>query len=546
MNKIRLEIILDYKTVYGTPPPTNKIELLNGLNLNFILIQLAGINYKLKPKNLVHPDLSPKTQLEILSCFTNKIDIYLPYFSNKDQNPIIFNRYACLIGIEEILATNNLNLFKEIDENKNNNLESFLKFYLAINQQITEMNLEKIKDFTIESINPSSIPVNESMIYSDPIFTAYRGKKLFEWLNTNINYSTLFKEFLKKTHNTDPFYLIYRVFGLMAFEAKEDISTHYLINSSKEDIALFTSLSQRIPIIKPEKLLSIKKNPLIKISENKFIISDLSLLIEKICNQIVNDFWYDFLKKSESSENKSNKITTYKGHIGRFYEEYISKIIELSFSKYKYFNIFLFDDLKLKSKDGKELIDIYIRHLNKIFLCEVKSGMLADDAKLGGDITTLYNGNREYFFRRFGLNQLVESIEIFKKHVLSFDEKFQIGKSYKIYPAILVNDKVFQTPLMAQIFNTEFKSMCAKIQDNKLKIKTLTLIHINDLEKLQDSFSKNPTDLWKLLEANHSNSRFVPPFYHTISKNWTNREYPEYLLEEFKKLIDTYNPSENA
>jgi len=550
MSKIKFQKVLDYESIFGELPPINRLELLKGINLMSIIVELARINYRLKPKDKVHQDITFKKQIELIQYYTKDFRKYfdsphipLKYLFNKKDYPIIFNRYACLLGIEEILSIPNIDLFIKQDPNEKIDYEIFLKYYLAINTQITQIRREDDFEATLENLNPKSIPLNESMIYTDPIFTAIRGIKFIKWILSKQEYSALFKEYFELTYNTEPLFLIYKVFGLLIYDSKENIDFHFIINSAEKDVLLFNSISKRIKIENPEKLLSIKKNPLIRFDNNKFLITDLSFLIEKISNQMAYDFWYDYLSKQvEESGKTAFRYETYRGDIGLFYEGYISTIIEQSFSNFKYFKVVKFNELKLNTVDDKELTDIYIRYSNKVFLCEVKSGMLSDDAKLGGDVASLYNQNKNKFFSRFGLDQLVNAIKALKEHVISFDPKFPIGKTHKIYPALLVADKVFQTPFMAQVFNTKFKLMCYEITDKKIQIQPLTIIHITDFERMQDSFSKNPMELWTLLENNFKGQAIIPPLYLTVNNNTQGREYPNSIIDEFIELIKLCNP----
>jgi hypothetical protein len=95
---------------------------------------------------------------------------------------------------------------------------------------------------------------------------------------------------------------------------------------------------------------------------------------------------------------------------------------------------------------------------------------------------------------------------------------------------------------MPDTFNSRFKELTASFAIKKVKVNPLTLIHINDLERLEDSLNRNPKEIWELLKYNHRDKRFAPPFYNSINRKWSGRQYPPRILELFKSLILKYNP----
>ncbi|MCF8253860.1 MAG: hypothetical protein K9H61_04400 [Bacteroidia bacterium] len=552
MRKFKFQMVLDYESIHGKPPPKNRLELIDGLNLRSLLIELAGINYRLKPKDKFHIDVSFEKQIELLSYYTKDVSHYFnsPHIPNresfnKENYPIIFNRYASLLAIEEILSIPNVDLLLEEPTSKPVDYLKFIDYYLAINYEITLINQEESDEskITLETLNPKSLPLNEAMIFTDQIFTPYRGLKLFDYLLSESNYRNELLDYFKVYYKVEPTYFLFRILGFVAYDEKENIDFHFIFNIPDLDIPFFNSLSGKYSGYPVNKLMSIKKYPFIKVGKNKFILADLSLLIEKVFNQLTNDLWFDYLSQIKIDNGKSKyKYETYRGEIGYFYENYLKNLLTDSLGNYKYFKIALFDDLKLKTRDNREFTDIYIRYLKNVFIGEVKSGIISDEDKLGGDIISLYKNDRDSFFKRFGLNQLVNAISTLKSVVHEFDGKFELNQTKKIFPAIIVADKVFQTPLMAHIFNNKFQEMCKNIVDKKLQIMPLTLIHINDFERLQDSYSKNPMDFWKLIELNFKGEKVIPPFHQTINNNWAGREYPKKIIEELMDLVKEHNP----
>ena len=196
----------------------------------------------------------------------------------------------------------------------------------------------------------------------------------------------------------------------------------------------------------------------------------------------------------------------------------------------KYVRVLSFDDLIVKSKNGNiEITDFYVRSSNNILLGEIKSGLIYDRQKYSGDLLTLYKNDRNSFFDNFGVNQIVKSVEILTKHIKDVDPSYSISQNYQVYPCIIVNDTALQTPFMADVFNKRFKELMANIGVHKLNIKPLTVIHISDLERLEDYLNVNPKEFWNLLELNFSDRKFVPPFYSTHEFYVKNLKEPNWM-----------------
>jgi hypothetical protein len=275
------------------------------------------------------------------------------------------------------------------------------------------------------------------------------------------------------------------------------------------------------------------------------LIADNSFLLEKAYSQFLNDFWFDWVKLLKNANGKPKfNISDYRREFGYFFETYLFQTLTKCFENYKYSTLLMFDQLKVKGSNGEvEIADIYLRSGNKILLGQVKSGSIYDTEKFGGSVEDLYKNDRNAFFDNFGVNQIVKSLTRMNDFIQFIDPKFPKGHSIEVYPCIIVNDKAFQTALMPDIFTKRFNELLVDVTIKKMKLKPLTLIHISDCERLEDSLNKNPKAIWKLLQYNHQNKIFIPPFYHTIDRNIKGRQYSDRIMELYKSLIHKYNPS---
>jgi len=305
---------------------------------------------------------------------------------------------------------------------------------------------------------------------------------------------------------------------------------------------LFDVLSKRNKSTENYKLLNIRKSPFIKAEHQKYIISDNTFLLEKSYSQFINDFWFDKLKGQKNNSGKELfNIQKYRSDFGYFFESYLDSILKYSFANYKYTSLLTFNELKVSTNQGDiELADFYLRYNNKIIIGQVKSGNIYDIEKYGGDVESLYKKDRNKFFENFGVNQIIESIKNIDEYINTLDSNYPKGHQIKIYPCIVVNDKALQTPLMADIFNARFVELLGGIKIPKLLIKPLSLIHISDLETIEESLNKKQKEIWNFLDENHRYKKFIPPFYNSVYKVWTYKKYPEKIITLYKELIEKY------
>jgi hypothetical protein len=548
----KAQIILDYKIYFGVEPPSNRISLIKHVSKKSILYEISALNYRLKPKNKVHIDNSLETQIKELKYFTKTQDLFLKYssvakeFTKSTVNyPNIFNRQACIFATEEIINSEEIHDIEDFEMARIEVWEAILKYLLAVNFVITQIKEETDDESTsFESLNPKLLPLNELSIETDQIFTLFRGYWLIDYFLKRPDFSNEVKNYFQEIYGIEPKHFIFHLMSMYTTNSSEkpELNFFYFLQDGHED--LFERLSKRVSNKEIYKLISIRKSPFINVGVRKYLIADNSFLIEKAYSQFLNDFWFDWIKLIKDDNGKFRyNIHQYRSVFGYFFENYISKILTKSFENYKYSKLLMFDQLKINSVNGNiEIADIYLRYGNKILLGQVKSGSIYDSEKYGGNVEQLYKNNRIAFFENFGVNQLVESITLMDNHIQKLDKKFPKGHSYEVYPCIIVNDKSFQTALMPDTFNNRFKELIVNFSIKKVRINPLTVIHINDLERLEDSLSQNPKEIWELVKFNHRDKQFAPPFFNTVNRKWTGRQYPPRILELFKSLILKYNP----
>lgn len=543
----RPQIILDYETYFGEVPPDDRISIIKHVSKDNVLYEIAALNYRLKPKDKIYIDNSLETQVKELKYFTQNNEVFTKYSKiaekytkSKEDYPIIFNRQACLFAIEEIINSDEMQMIDDFVMARIEVWEAILKYYLAVNYVITQFKDEKDNNnVSFESLNPKLLPLNELSIETDPIFTPYRGYWLIDYMLKRSILGDELKLYFRATYKIEPEQFVYHLLGMYMSNRREDPDHNFFYSIKDGYNDLYERLSIRNPNKDIYKLLNIRKSPFINVGYQKYLIADNSFLLEKAYSQLLNDFWFDWIKMLKDDEgNPRFPIKFYRGVFGHFFEQYLSQILIKSFENFRYSTLLMFNQLELKI--GKRLIeiaDIYLRYGNKIILGQVKSGNIYDSEKYGGSIDSLYKNDRNKFFENFGVNQLIKSLTNMDDYIQLVDSKFPKGHTYEVYPCIIVNDKALQTPLMADTFNIRFQELLKDFSIKKVNVRPLTVIHINDLERLEDSLIKNPNLIWELLQFNHRAKSFIPPFFDTVNKKLSGKHYPKRILKLFKSLI---------
>jgi hypothetical protein len=526
----KLKLILEYKHFFNSAPPVNRLDLISHIPKLLLLYEIAGLNYRLKPYNQLKYDLSLKTQADELAYFCPIDDELHKYYvqiasshtKSKDDYPLIFNRAANLFAIEEILNSNGFPEPLNFDMKRVEVWDGIFRYLLAVNSEIVKVKSLPPEETTIENISASAIALNELMIEDNPFYIPFKGIRLIEYLSNHPIYGGELNKYFNETLEIEKDEFIYNLLSLSMGNGQKQSFTEFIYNTAKRDEFLDYLSNNQFKNKDFIKLLTVRKTPFFKESDNRYIVLDINFLINKSYNFFINDFWFDYLKpKKDEKGNERYSIKNYRAAFGLYFEQYVREIFENSFSHLKYPKPLLFDDLKINVPAGQiEVADIYIRQNKRILVGQVKSSSIYDNEKYSGEINILYRNNREQFFKDFGVNQAYDSIKSILSYSNSFDSKLEVDKKLEFYPVIIVNDKVFQTPLIPNLLYRRFNELLKNDDFKPHKIHPLVVIHISDLEYLENALAKKEKQIWDILESHYRkiDKTLMPPFIHTADK----------------------------
>jgi hypothetical protein len=541
--------ITGYHTLFGTQPPEDRLSLIQHLSKDIILLEIAGLNYRLSGGTSREVDTSLERQLQELFWFCGKDRFLFTKYRGmiaalKNGSRInLFSRAQCVFAIEELIQSH-LPIIEGFSMTAPNSWEPLLQYLLSVNTAITRITEEKDDEpINFETLSPKLLPLNEAMILNDPVFLVNRGQDLLHYLAAHQDVGDHLKTYLLNTYKLSPDEFIFQIYSLVMANQSDaqHLDFHYQVADDHPSKYLFEILSAKFENPDLKTLINIRKNPFFKRSENRYILTDQHYLLEKAYYQLINDFYFDYLKATDKANGEPFTMQDYKSVIGRFFESYIDSLIRYGFENDGKTVVKTLDELKLiVNHQPVELCDVYLRNYNKVVIAEIKSVTIYDKEKFGGDVDALYKNNREKFFKDFGVDQVIKGIKSLTGKMKEIDPGLESVKKLMIYPVIFLNDKAFQTPLMTSVFNKRFKELVGDFKESSLHIFPLTLIHVSEMEQMQQSIRQNSAVLWQLLESNfRQKDGVIPPFYLTLNRHKIRYNY-KIILPRLMWMLDKF------
>jgi hypothetical protein len=520
LRNLRVILLAGYTDLFKSKhePVLKKIEKYP---LQVVLFELVGINYRLRGSSRLAIDVSTKSQMALISEWLGTdsyvVELYkkLNEFSSRveGRQPIIFNRAGCLFGID--YCYRNLKESSEKFEYTKSFWIDLIEFCLACNDIVTKYEKASTEpEITLlEHVNAQQAILNEFKVVSNPILLFNRYIDLVRYFEADHFYGKEFSEYLTSLGLAPKTFIESLI--LIYLNKKQNAKLPFYIcldpEESPDAFQLLTWLSSCKLLAKKHDmdLLMLYKWPVYKYEKDKFVILDSELLLDKVYRQLINDFYFDHLRK--------NGITyqNYRNFVGLFFEEYVTRNLQELLSRN---NSITFKHTKqlLFGNPQKELCDVYLRHKRNVMICQIKSSNFSDEQKFNGSYA-FYNGDTDRFYKDVGVTQIVQSIDWLNKHGNEIDDQYH--PKTIIFPVVILNDKFFETPFMAQVLNNEFKERLSKIE-NRFTIKELIVMNVNSVERFHGKGKRKHGFLWTL-------------FWNTIRYNG--------ILVHFNNVLDRFH-----
>ena len=239
-----------------------------------------------------------------------------------------------------------------------------------------------------------------------------------------------------------------------------------------------------------------RKYPLVKISENQILCIDIGFLLDKLQTGV---FWtiLEQLNLNEKSEG-DNFIASW----GEVFARYASSILKRAINGQSPTAERCIINPEYDQKQQDECTDIVICGKDTLILLECKTALLRTETKFSGDFDKFYAELREKIIigdeteGPKGVKQLcnaIESLTHLDKTKRQRIDGIDICKIKKIYPVLVLSDRIFSVPCMNWLLNSEFRDMMDGVNlMGHVKVMPLTVLTIEDIELLEPYLSNIP------------------------------------------------------
>lgn len=512
-------ILVGYNIVYGDPIPKTRderLEIIKNIPKEVIIHNIASINYLQREFNNFTYNISEKLQWENVTYWLGpeKCKIYkkliIEYLEKRDiKNTVIFNRAANLFILQEVIYYGANLEYEGFDESAV--MEDIFKYYLSVNSFIGNAKIiEEDENFTFfEKLAASNLFIDTLQFANNPIFILERYPELINYLRSKSELNTFIATHFRP-YGYDPEqmlkYIAELYFNLAQIKPKYLAPFINIPTDDLERVKVLDSISKlrsEISLEHDYDLTRLKKSPLYKVPNKWYIILDHDFLIQKLYQFSINDFYFDYIKP-----NSTVNYAFYAAQIGLFFENYVSKILKKSF-KNPDVTLKTLDELKTKKPGSEiELADFYIRKGNNIILGQVKASALNTEQNKG-TVESLFS-NKKDFLSDFGVKQTFETIQYLKKYPEEFDNQLKENESYYVYPVIVLNESITSSTAICLLFNDILNNMLKLDSFPNLEIKYITLLHVQDLERIAPLIEIGSHDFFDILEENMRNSMPKP------------------------------------
>lgn len=466
---------------------------------------------------------------------TNFIRVFIEHSERKNlKNVKIINKISTLRTIE-ILLKKKINI-----EKVSHNPESLFKLYLILNDEIANRLEVFTKKYLVGNLSMSNeirlhlhLGLNQYLINTD-----LANKKLWvealkfvqfeKWINTKPELENTLTRYLEKFNVKT----LYELFTLI-FRIGQVAINHYKfsIDEQERGITFFNYISNHnINSSEWNELSEIMKNPLYRMDNGEYLIIDFYFVL----NKFFTGMYHDLLNFSNSENSNFHQV-----YSSDFVEKYLlgNAVNSVFGNKYIQFNEDKIKSYKVKNINNLALPDYYIRNGNKVFLFECKNSLVSLIAKLDSKFEKVETDFKNKFYESGNKNkaakQLLNFINLSNDGKYSFFDTCAKNNNLIYYPIIITTDDTLTSLSFNNLINEYVIKDLNEIDDKlKMRIKPITIIHINDL-LYRTTYLKR---LDVLIDAYHKHFENSKNLYFDRFISFT--DYIEIFVFKRKKSID--------
>ncbi|MGZ3864091.1 MAG: hypothetical protein ACXVPN_13360 [Bacteroidia bacterium] len=436
-----------------------------------------------------------------------RLGIALMTQKNRYGANLVFDIYANLLAINSAIVNANTKKAREGDETVKDK-EIILKIVLVANLKVNNETLFEDKstdklELFCKLMWPTLVYTSDHRVRTDFLVNAFKGFTFLEYIKTKPEIVEHFIKYLMVksaeevyTYIRDilRFYILVgidkennRLFHLFTFdiEGEHSFLKNYVID--------FTSGGSKD--YKESDFNSLRKKPIIKIGEKRYLMSNWNFFIEKLGTGLLFELFYNTdLHKEYLDKDGKPQLGDFKAKLGFDYsEKMFHKVVNESVFKPG-------DYLNTGDPQKKYNSDYYLRRGNKIALIEFKDALMIkhktyEDIKNELD-KKLNKDNKGTGQLKSHLDKLANQINVFEADL---DKKINT-KKLVVYPVIMVTEGLFSAPGFSQYLDKELKK---RIGGTKYPfyVKPLIVVDFDFMLQAFDGFRGGYIDFFIALEV---------------------------------------------
>jgi hypothetical protein len=506
---MKIAIRLEFEYVFPEEEEKDILYYLAKVSSETLLKIIGYFNTKSLP-NFDNFFSNPKVAKDIY----NRVFEYTKKQSIRDKPEVISQQGS--LKLTELILANKASLIENNNDN-NNSIDddeiNIFKAFLIINSELnrsqvlnntSEVNYEKLVDYSIIFSFPISdlaIFENDDIEFLKSLYaTIVKVELLFNFLNSKKEFEKL-KTSLIQSFNTnnekDFFKEMKYLFGKL-LELKT--SNNYIFKVDNNESEKFINSMISDDINTDVDFTYIKINPLYKLEDKTYSIINYFYVVDKFYRSTK----YKIKEIYEADENLSSQFGDFLGFFNKeFSENFLMKNIldEIFYERY-----FIKKNETENELDGEP--DYYLRHNNRVFIFENKDVWIAKSIKSSGDIEKINKALKQKFLgdnnHKVGIGQLINTIEELLSGNFRFDNYVNQNKNLKIYPILLVHDRIFQSLGINYRLNQWYlESVKSRLENkyNPSNIKSLTVIDIDTMILWSPHLKKNDKNFREIIDS---------------------------------------------
>ena len=536
-------------------------EILRSFNFTDLVTTLARINlYLQRSDNII------RCENTLREPFCPKILLNAIKSSEKLRGGVIFNRMSTLRLLSESVKIANLqsnylsNTFTDADLGRCYLIANELDHLETANVESSPTN-QKLEELLI-----GFIPSWEYAIYTSPWNLIKKSLvRVDNFLSRLQNETSTFnadKIFLKATGLTlqdyqhlifgmlcapltyDPAQIADGTVGFIDTKPSPKLALLYekLLENTCISIENLALEAKKTPSL-PNAFLLWRKYPLVRISENQVMCIDVGFLMDKLETGV---FWIIRDQLKTRKKGKEKEIFDLRGPV---FEDYVASIIRRGVNSQSQPAVETYViNPKYDRRTEGECTDIAVFTHETLILMECKSPLLSAQTLFSDDARKFYNDVKDKVIDPSGIKQLWNSISALfhsDKKKRCRVEGIRISGKKRIYPVLVLSNRVFSCPRMNKLLDLEFQQFVRYSALTKgPKIMPLTVLTIEDLETLEPYLSDKPLhehlDSWLTIFCENKSYQFSQYLNSLMGKELRENTHIDREFERILSEIKTY------